>query len=239
MQIEVKNICFGFDKRKIIENISFFIKPHEVTSIIGVSGCGKSTLLKILSGLIKVNTGKIYYGTDCNESIDMDALAIVFQDSTLFPWKTVKQNIELSCKKKVDVEAIAKEVGLLNFLNLYPDQLSGGMKQRAEFGRVLARSPKLLFMDEPFSRLDVQYRKYLQELFINIQKKRKPTTVIVTHDIDEALKVSRYIKVLVGSPVCGIIECDVEGADLKSIKESVEGILLKEFNSSINPNCDA
>ena len=61
----------------------------------------------------------------------------------------------------------------------------------------------------------------------------------MTHDIDEALKVSRYIKVLVGSPVCGIIECDVEGADLKSIKESVEGILLKEFNSSINPNCDA
>lgn len=232
MQIRVENLHFSYGSRKIFDNISFSIEPNEVTAIVGVSGCGKSTLLKLLAGLKKTNKGEITYGDDRKEKIDDISTAVIFQDNTLFPWKTVAQNIKLACKNNIDIQEIAKEVGLYDSLNLYPDELSGGMKQRAEFGRVLARSPKVLFMDEPFSRLDIQYRHHLQEIFMKIQNKHKPTTVIVTHDISEAIKVSKHIKVLIGNPVRQISEFEIDALQPSLIREKVENILYKDFNTN-------
>ena len=229
MRITVKDLHFSYGTRKIFDGISFSIEPNEVTAILGVSGCGKSTLIKLLSGLKKADEGKILYGDDYLDKIDFKDIAVIFQDSTLFPWKTVRKNIKLSSKGNIDVEEIARNIGLIDALDLYPDQLSGGMKQRVEFGRVIARSPKLLFMDEPFSSLDVQYRDHLQKLFIEIQKSKKPTSVIVTHNIEEAVKVSKYIKVLTGNPVNNIIEYEINSNNSKKIIEDVKMILYKDF----------
>lgn len=232
MKIKVEDLHFSFGTRKIFDGVSFSIKPNEVTAILGVSGCGKSTLIKLLSGLKKADYGKILYGEDNQDRIDNNDMSIIFQDSTLFPWKTVQKNIELSSKHDVNIEKIAQAIGLLNSLNLYPDQLSRGMKQRVEFGRVIARSPKLLFMDEPFSSLDVQYRDHLQKLFIQIQKSKRPTSLIVTHDIEEAIKVSKYIKVLIGNPVNNVIEYENNFNNEKKVIEDVKIILYKDFNNS-------
>ncbi|WP_319480261.1 ATP-binding cassette domain-containing protein [uncultured Draconibacterium sp.] len=231
MQITVNDIQFSFGERKIFDKISFSIPPNEVTAIVGVSGCGKSTLLKLLSGLKTVDQGTIEYGN--KQTIALDSMAIIFQDSTLFPWKTVKENIRLASKGRVNIQEIAEEVGLSHSLDLYPDQLSGGMKQRAEFGRVIARSPRILFMDEPFSRLDIQYRRHLQEVFLKLQKKNKPTTVIVTHDINEAIKVAKHIKVLVGNPIQQICEFEISDSSNEKIKEDVENILCDDFTSNL------
>ena len=229
MRITVKDLHFSFGTRKIFDGISFSIEPNDVTAILGVSGCGKSTLIRLLSGLKKADQGKILYEDDYIDKINFNDIAVIFQDSTLFPWKTVRKNIELSGNGNISVEEIAKSIGLDDALDLYPDQLSGGMKQRVEFGRVIARSPKLLFMDEPFSSLDVQYRDHLQKLFIEIQKSKKPTSIIVTHNIEEAIKVSKYIKVLTGSPVNNVIEYENNSNNSEKVIEDVKIILYKDF----------
>ncbi|MFY0632083.1 MAG: ABC transporter ATP-binding protein [Flavobacteriaceae bacterium] len=230
MKIKVEHLHFSFGDRKVFDDISFSIESSEVTSIIGVSGCGKSTLIKLLSGLKKADEGAVLYGDDKDDYVNFEDMAIVFQDSTLFPWKTVKENLELSSPEDINIDEISNTVGLNNALKLYPDELSGGMKQRAEFGKIIARNPKLLFMDEPFGSLDMQYRKHLQEVFLNFQNQQKPTTIIITHDIDEALKVSKYVKVLVGNPVNDVLHFKVDTSS-NNTKEKIEKILYENFKN--------
>lgn len=235
MKIKIDNLSFGFKDVKVFENLNFTIKPNEVTAILGVSGCGKSTLIKLLAGIYLPNKGQISYGIEGKSKPESKDKAVIFQDSTLFPWKNVRENIDLAKgENSAEVDKIAIEVGLFEALDYYPDQLSGGMKQRAEFGRVLAKSPKILLMDEPFSRLDVQYREHLQGIFLRIQATTKATTIFVTHNIREAMKVASYIKVLVGSPVYKVVEYETKNYDLTELMNEVEIILKKDFETIIS-----
>ncbi|WP_075343747.1 ATP-binding cassette domain-containing protein [Tenacibaculum agarivorans] len=232
MSMKIQDMSFSFGKTKVFDNLSFSIKQNQVTAILGVSGCGKSTLIKLLANLYEPTEGQILYTNQ--EKPSEKEKAIIFQDSTLFPWKTVKQNIVLANEGNfIAVESIAKEVGLFEALDYYPNQLSGGMKQRAEFGRVLAKSPHFLFMDEPFSKLDVQFREHLQDTFLKIQNKTKPTTVFVTHDIREAIKVASNIKVLIGTPVSEVREYNVKNYEVKELIKEVSNILKKDFEMRI------
>ena len=230
MRIDVDKLSFHYRNREVFRDVSFTVKPNEITAILGVSGCGKSTLVKLLAGLISPSSGTVRYGQESSGLPSDNEISVIFQNPTLFPWKTVAENVLLARVQGAQgVEEIAKEIGMLDALNLYPDQLSGGMAQRVEFGRVMARKPKLLFMDEPFSKLDVQFRVHLQQMFLHIHELHKPTTILVTHDIREALKVASHIKVLVGGPVSKVIEYETHDHERRGIMEEVEGILQKDF----------
>jgi sulfonate transport system ATP-binding protein len=179
------------------KNISFSIQEGETVGILGTSGCGKSTLLRVLSGLDKEFDGEIKMA-----GVGRQPIGMIFQEPRLMPWLTVKENILFGNKeiKKEEVQDYIDLVGLSDFGNYYPKDLSGGMAQRTAIARALIGHPDVLLLDEPFSALDAFTKMQLQDLLLKIQKKRLSTMVIVTHDIDEALYLCDRIFILGGQP---------------------------------------
>lgn len=206
------------DKKHILEVIrdtSIILHNGEFKTIIGPSGCGKTTLLSILSGLIKPDSGKVLLNgveiKDITQRLGLPTpsdIGVVFQDYGLFPWRTVAKNVSfglemsnipknIRTKKVLD---ILERVGLSEFANHYPHQLSGGMKQRTSIARVLATDAEFLLMDEPFSALDFQTRYFMQEFLLEVWKKFNKTIIYVTHHIDEALMLSDTVYLMSGRP---------------------------------------
>lgn len=205
--IKVENITKRFKNRTILKSISFQIEKGEFVSIIGPSGCGKTTLLKMINRLIKPTSGKIYIN---GENIyDKDPITLrrnmgyVIQQNGLFPHMTIKDNIEIIPKleKKKSEEIYKRTIELMNmvdlnpdeYLNRYPSELSGGEQQRIGVARAFANDTDIVLMDEPFSALDPITRADLQNELLNLQSKLNKTIVFVTHDMDEALKLSNKI----------------------------------------------
>ena len=205
--IKVENITKRFKNRTVLKSISFQIEKGEFVSIIGPSGCGKTTLLKMINILIKPTSGKIYIN---GENIyDKDPITLrrnmgyVIQQNGLFPHMTIKDNIEIIPKleKKKSEEIYKRTIELMNmvdlnpdeYLNRYPSELSGGEQQRIGVARAFANDTDIVLMDEPFSALDPITRADLQNELLNLQSKLNKTIVFVTHDMDEALKLSNKI----------------------------------------------
>lgn len=194
------------DECLALQDLSIRIRKGEFFALVGPSGCGKSTLLHIIGGLSKA-TGTIRIN---GESVDGPGLnrGIVFQEYALFPWKTVIENVAfgLAMKgiSKKERTRTAREylslVGLLGFEDRYPDQLSGGMKQRTAIARALAYDPEVLLMDEPFAALDAQTREILQGELLKIWEKTKKTILFVTHSIDEAIYLAQRVAVITARP---------------------------------------
>lgn len=190
------NKSFEVNKEKIdiLKDINFQIKKGEFISIVGYSGCGKSTLLKIIAGLLPYEEGTVMLEGNLIEKPDIDR-GMVFQDHRLFPWLTIKDNVLLGLKSKniskKEKEKIALQhlelVKLKGFENAYPNQLSGGMSQRAAIARALVNNPKVLLLDEPFGALDALTRIQMQQEILRIWEEQKTTMIMVTHDIDEAI----------------------------------------------------
>ncbi|MDR2427174.1 MAG: ABC transporter ATP-binding protein [Endomicrobium sp.] len=197
-----------------LEDINIEILTNEFVSIVGPSGCGKSTLLRIIGGLNDKTSGRIVLNDKILEGPGADR-GMVFQGYTLFPWLTVEKNIEFGLKiKKMPKEERKKitdkyltRVGLLNFRNSYPKELSGGMKQRVAIARALANSPEVLLMDEPFGALDPQTKASMQLLMRRIWQEERTTVIFVTHDIEEAVFLSQRIYVMDVQP--GRIKADI------------------------------
>lgn len=206
-KLQVKSINKNFNGIKILSNINFFIDDGEIISLLGPSGCGKSTTLKIIAGLIEPDDGDVILdGTSILKvPAEKRKTVIVFQDHLLFPHLTIENNIGFGLKmagvKKSIIENKVKEIiSLLELQGLekrYPKELSGGQKQRVALGRALAVEPKVLLLDEPFSNLDIRLREVMRELVLDIQKKLKITTILVTHDKEEALMMSDKIAVMI------------------------------------------
>ena len=205
--IKVENITKRFKNRTVLKSISFQIEKGEFVSIIGPSGCGKTTLLKMINRLIKPTSGKIYIN---GENIyDKDPITLrrnmgyVIQQNGLFPHMTIKDNIEIIPKleKKKSEEIYKRTIELMNmvdlnpdeYLNRYPSELSGGEQQRIGVARAFANDTDIVLMDEPFSAVDPITRADLQNELLNLQSKLNKTIVFVTHDMDEALKLSNKI----------------------------------------------
>jgi NitT/TauT family transport system ATP-binding protein len=186
--------------------------------VIGPSGCGKSTLIRILAGLETESNGRVFLD-DAPVTGPGPDRGMVFQSYTLFPWLTVKQNVmfgpKMEGKTGPGVEADARQwielVGLSDFENSYPHQLSGGMKQRVAIARALANRPRILLMDEPFGALDAQTRAQMQSYLLQIWRNLDITILFITHDLDEAVYLSDRILVLKANPgeVDEIIEVPV------------------------------
>lgn len=207
--VTLKNITKTFldEKGKKIEalkDIDLQIQSGEFFIFLGPSGCGKSTLLRIMSGLEKEFSGNLILGQD----IKSNDLSFVFQQFALLPWMSVFENCELPLlsgdlskdERKTRVLEQLKKLGLENFSNSPPKELSGGMKQRVGIARALVTDPKIIFMDEPFSALDSFTAKVLREEVLSIWQNEKPTIVMVTHLISEALELSDRIAVLTPRP---------------------------------------
>jgi NitT/TauT family transport system ATP-binding protein len=190
-----------------LNDVSFSARPEEFVCLLGPSGCGKSTLLKIAAGLERAETGSVIADGESVRSPD-SSRGMVFQDYALFPWLTVEQNVRFGlelkgCSKSIAVEIAARFirlVGLTGFENAFPKQLSGGMKQRVALARVLAMSPKILLMDEPFGALDSFTRMEMQTELVNLWQQQPFTTLFVTHDIEEAVYLADRIVVMTPRP---------------------------------------
>jgi len=228
--ISTSNLSYTFFNEEsgehldVIKNISLNIFSGEFVSLVGPSGCGKSTILRILSSLIKVKKGSV--------ASETKKIAMVFQNFALFPWLTVQENIEFGLKmegvsknerSKIVLKKI-EEVGLSGFGNKYPIELSGGMKQRVGIARALAVNPDVLFMDEPFSSLDVLTAEKLRAELMDIWLKYKVTIVMVTHLVEEAVELSDRIFVFAPRPtfVKDIIEVKISRPRNERSKEYYE-----------------
>ena len=212
-----------------ISNISFDVREGEFITLVGPSGCGKSTLLDLITGLTKPTSGRILID---NKEITGPGLdrGIVFQQYALFPWKTARGNIEFGLEAKgipksqwaEKVKYYLELVGLNNFADRYPHELSGGMKQRVAIARSLAFNPDVLLMDEPFAALDAQTRETLQTELLRIWEKTGKTIIFITHGIDEAVYLGQRVVVLSANPgsVKKIVDIPLknrlDNADIKS-----------------------
>lgn len=192
---------------KSLENISFQVQPGEFISLLGPSGCGKSTILSIIAKLLKYTSGNILIHNEPLEESDAE-IGYMLQQDYLFPWKTILDNILLGPKiqsrkdhaTEVKAKQLLKEVGLGEVLHQFPDELSGGMRQRAALVRTLMNNPEIFLLDEPFSSLDYQTKLKLEELVANTLSHYRKTTMLVTHDIGEAIAMSDRIIIMTANP---------------------------------------
>ena len=189
------------------QDISLEVKTNEFVSILGHSGCGKTTLLNLIAGFEKPTSGRIECaGKEVKEP--GAERAMVFQDYALFPWLTVRDNIAFGLNiKGIDsatinqkVDHFANLVGLGAFVESYPHQLSGGMRQRVSIARAFAVDPTVLLMDEPFAALDAQNRAMMQKEMIRILAEESKTVVLVTHSIEESINLSDVIIIMTRRP---------------------------------------
>ncbi|PWB87555.1 ABC transporter ATP-binding protein [Methanobrevibacter thaueri] len=236
MPIEVKNINKSFiskknDQLSVLKDINLNIDDGELVCLLGPSGCGKTTLLRLIAGLDQPTSGEIIANGEKVVEPSGDR-AVIFQQYSLFPWLTVLQNVtfglEMTNKgsKEENIETAERyltRVGLIDFKDSYPHELSGGMKQRVAIIRSLLNHSPILLMDEPFSALDMQNRHKLQEQLIGVWKRFENTIVFVTHDVDEAVYLADKIVIMDKNPgrINKIIEVDIERPRKRDSKEFI------------------
>jgi ABC-type nitrate/sulfonate/bicarbonate transport system ATPase subunit len=182
----------------VLQGVNLTIDPGEFLAILGPSGCGKSTLLRMIAGLDRPTSGTVRLGSEPVTDVD-PRCAVVFQEPRLLPWRTVTGNVELGQRGQKDglsPRGILERVGLAGFDDAYPHQLSGGMAQRAALARALIGRPEVLLLDEPFAALDALTRIQMQDLLVETFRMPRPTVVMVTHDVDEALRLADRIVIL-------------------------------------------
>ncbi|MFP7476895.1 ABC transporter ATP-binding protein [Terribacillus saccharophilus] len=191
-----------YNGNNVLNSLNLTIHKGEFIAIVGKSGCGKSTLLRLLSGLEKPTDGKIVIEGKPLEGLNSEA-CIMFQDGRLLPWKRVLDNVQLGLKGNNRQEAInvLKHVGLENRKDEYPAKLSGGQKQRVALARALIHKPSLLLLDEPLGALDALTRLEMQTLIEKIQAVNQFTTLLVTHDVEEAVALADRVIILQGGQI--------------------------------------
>jgi NitT/TauT family transport system ATP-binding protein len=213
--VEIQGVSKSFHKTvkdqttevKALADVSLAIRENEFVSIIGPSGCGKTTLLKMIDGLVPYDSGKIVINGKQITAPGPDR-AVVFQSFALLPWRTVLANVEFSLElrqlpkeeRTKTARDYLKRVGLGDFENHYPHELSGGMQQRAGLARALAVNPSILLMDEPFGAVDAQTRQLLQEELLELWQRERKTVIFITHSMDEAVYLSDRVVVMTPRP---------------------------------------
>ena len=233
--LKIKNISKMYQAKngeiEALKDISFSVEQGEFVSIIGPSGCGKSTLLSIIAGLEEKNKGTLYIDGEENNGIS-PKIGYMLQKDSLLEWRSIYKNVILGLEiRKINteenrryVEELLKKYHLYEFKDKYPSQLSGGMRQRVALIRTLAVKPKILLLDEAFSALDYQTRIMVTKDIYEIIKNENVTTLMVTHDISEAISMSDRIIVLTERPATvktiHNINFEIENRNPLSVRES-------------------
>jgi|LSQX01.2.fsa_nt_gb NitT/TauT family transport system ATP-binding protein len=205
-KLSLHNVSVNFGTTLVLKDISFSLEKGKTLTIVGPSGCGKSTLLNVLSGIIKDYEGEIMMGSKELRSAEM-TYGYVPQSFGLLAWKKVKDNIMLPAtinkNIKIDedeVNDVLTKLELKDLLNRYPSQLSGGQRQRVALARVFISHPDILLLDEPFSALDTLTADISRDLFLDLWRKYRPTTIFTTHNLSEAVKLGEHILLLNKQP---------------------------------------
>lgn len=202
-KLEIKNISKKYDKKCVLDKISISVKENTTVAILGASGCGKTTLFNIVAGLEKPDSGQIFIdGKDSTNQVGN--VCYMQQSDLLLPYKTIMENVTLplilSGTSKSDAEKEAKktfETFLISGIeNKYPHELSGGMRQRAAFLRTYMQKKKILLLDEPFSALDNITKTAMYSWYSNITKSLKTTTLLITHDVEEAISIADVVYIM-------------------------------------------
>ena len=234
-----KNFINEKSETKVLKNINFQINDYEIVTLLGPSGCGKSTILNLISELTSPSSGNIK---------KTDKIGYMFQKDCLFSWRNIYQNLLLGLEIKKDkrqeaidqVNQLMKKYHIEEFKNYYPSELSGGLRQRVALIRTLVLNPKLLLLDEPFSKLDFQTRLIVQEDILKIIKKEKISALLVTHDIEEAISLSNRIIILSNRPTTIKKEIKIDFDDNLSLIEKRKSRQFQIYFNDIYQilNCD-
>lgn len=226
--IKFQNVMKKYNNKIVVDNLSFTVKKGEVIVLLGPSGCGKTTILNMAAGLTKQDSGII--------EVNSENLGYVFQEPRLIPWKTTLENVLFVCPKKAQKQYVEKakimlnNMGLGSYLSYYPTQLSGGMKQRVSIARAFVYNPELIFMDEPFSALDISNKMDIQKDVVALVERQQSSMLYVTHDIDEAINIADKIFIFPKN-YCGIKEImtlskNRSKADFRMIKSKIQKVIM-------------
>lgn len=208
--LAARQLAFSYGRQPVFAGVDLSIARREIVCLIGASGCGKSTLLRLLAGLSEPTAGEVLI--DGKVEKDRAAKAsVVFQSPALLPWLSVADNVgfglDFSCRppeakarRNERVATVLRQVGLSEHAAKKPQALSGGMAQRVALARALARDPEIIYLDEPFSALDAITRESMQDLLVDLAHQQQSAALLVTHDIDEALRIGDRVLLLAG---CG------------------------------------
>ena len=237
MQVNNVSKAFGEDweREMVIENLSLKIRRNQLTAIVGPSGCGKSTVVNLLAGFERPDSGQILLDGRPVTGPSKDTL-VVFQETALMPWLTTYQNVTFGPKLRGDIpraqlkeaaDSIIETVGLKEFRDKYPLQLSGGMQRRAELARALINQPLVMIMDEPFRGLDAMTRQLMQEFYMRLCEQEARTNVFVTTELEEAIILADSLVVLSNRPatVREVVQIDLprpRNLDMLSSSEAYE-----------------
>ena len=245
------NVSFQYpgDGFNIVDNLSFSVESGSFHCIVGVSGCGKSTIFRMTNGLLKPKSGSIKVnGTPIREQ--KHYCGYMPQKDMLFPWRTIGENLALpleiqhkysKAEQRELIDAALADVGLDGCRNKRPDELSGGMRQRAAFARTMLTGSDLLLLDEPFSALDFLTRISMQEWLLEQWQKHKKTILFITHDVEEALFLSSSVRVVENTPIHTLREItvpmgyprtrqDLTRPQIVELREHLVDLLRKQVN---------
>lgn len=225
--IRIKDLHVRYGDEIALQNVNLHVEKNKTCAIIGPSGCGKTTLLYSIGALIKPNKGKILIDGQELTNVRKNT-GVILQDYGLLPWKTVWDNVDFTLLSRgtskdetnQKVERVLRELGIYEYRNKYPGELSGGQKQRVAIGRTLALEPDLLLMDEPSSALDAMTKEHIQNIILNIYKKKPITLITVTHNIEEAAFLGQKIVIMNKGSIGHIMDNPYFGRD--SLRENIE-----------------
>lgn len=210
-EIHISNIYKSYDERgteiRALADVSLDVENHEIVSLVGPSGCGKTTIINLVAGFMQPTSGRILID---NREVNgpVSHCGVVFQSDSIFPWMTVEQNVGYGLRFngtsassiEQTVSKYLELVGLSDFGNRWPRELSGGMRKRVDLARAYAFNPTILLMDEPFGSLDVQTKEEMQSLLLQIWQTERKTILFVTHDVEEAILLGHRVAVMSRRP---------------------------------------
>lgn len=233
MRLQLDDIRLSYTGTPVVDGLTLTVEPGEILVLTGPSGCGKSTVLRAVTGLLRPDAGRVL-ADDAEVTTTSRDRGMVFQDSALLPWRTVRSNIELALQlrgepragRRARAERWIDEVGLTGFGGYLPKSLSGGMRQRVQLARGLAGAPRAVMMDEPFAALDTGTRAAMQRLLVDTWRAHPTTIVFVTHDVDEALTLGDRIAVMgrAGRPLQAVLDVPqprTDGVDRSALRTEV------------------
>ena len=235
--LEFRNVAFKYDEEPMIEDLSFKVNKGEFISIIGPSGCGKSTIFRLINGFEKMQKGEILIDGQSIKTMK-NYSAFMPQKDLLLPWRTIGENLSVpleinkikKSEREIKIDNMLKKIGLETYKDKFPKDLSGGMKQRISFARTLLTEKELLLLDEPFSALDSITRISMQEWLLDMWKDLNKTILFITHDVEEAIFLSKSVFVVCDRPITHLKEVDVplEYPRNRSFLSQPEILFLKE-----------